>query len=73
MGARIHIFPDFSAALINKRRQFDTVKKKLRDADIRYSLRYPSTLRVIVDGKPKLFRSADEAEAFFADPLSPSP
>lgn len=66
-GARIHIYPDFSVALINKRRQFDTVKKKLRDADIRYSLRYPCTLRVIVDGKPKFFRSADEAETFFSD------
>ncbi len=56
MGTRVHIYPDFSASLINKRRQFDAVKKKLRATDIRYSLLYPCTLRVMVEGKPKLFR-----------------
>lgn len=66
-GTRVHIYPDFSAGLIKKRRQFDDVKKKLRAVDIKYSLLYPCTLRVMVHGKPKLFRSSEEAEIFFRD------
>lgn len=41
MGAHVHIYPDFSAGLIKKCRQFDAVKKKLCAADIKYSLLYP--------------------------------
>lgn len=67
MGTRVHIYPDFSAGLINKRRQFDAVKKKLHAADIKYSLLYPCTLRVMVEGKPKLFRCPEEAGTFFQD------
>lgn len=48
LGTLAHIYPDFSASLINKHRQFDAVKKKLRAADISYSLLYPKP-------KPKLF------------------
>lgn len=74
MGARVHVFPDFSAALIHKRRQFDPVKKKLFAADFKYSLLYPCTLRVMVDGKLKLFRSPEEAEILLRDlSLSSSP
>ncbi|CAM4570737.1 unnamed protein product [Leuciscus chuanchicus] len=50
-GSRIYIYPDFSAALTAKRRQFDLVKKKLRDLDFKYSLIFPCTLKVIQDGK----------------------
>uniref|UniRef100_A0A3B1JM17 L1 transposable element RRM domain-containing protein n=1 Tax=Astyanax mexicanus TaxID=7994 RepID=A0A3B1JM17_ASTMX len=63
-GTRIHIYPDFSAGLVKKRREFDAVKKILRAADIKYSLLYPCTLRVTVDGKPKLFRCPEEADLF---------
>lgn len=64
-GSQIHIYPDFSADLVKRRRQFDTIKKKLRGAGCKDSLVYPCTLKVEVDGKPKLFRSADDAEKFF--------
>lgn len=70
MGTRIHIYPDYSAELLKKRRQFDSIKKKLRESDTKYSLLYPSTLRVVVDGKPKLFHSHEEANDFFRDLLS---
>lgn len=72
-GTRVHIYPDFSAGLIKKRRQFDAVKKKLRAVDIKYSLLYPSTLRVMVQGKPKFFRCSEEAETFFRDLSVSSP
>ncbi len=63
----MHIYQDFSAGLIKKRREFDAVKKILRAADIKYSLLYPCTLKVLVHGKPQLFRCPKEAEAFFRD------
>lgn len=66
-GAMISIYPDFSPGLVKKRREFDTVKKKLRAAKIKYSLQYPSTLRVTVEGKSKLFQCPKEAEVFFRD------
>ncbi|XP_041659596.1 uncharacterized protein LOC121520290 [Cheilinus undulatus] len=46
-GARVYIYPDFSAGLIQRRRRFDAVKKKLRDRDIKYALIFPCTLRVV--------------------------
>lgn len=70
-GVTISIYPDFSPGIVKKRREFDTVKKKLRAANIEYSLQYPSTLRVTRDGKQKLFRCPKEAEAFVADIPTP--
>lgn len=70
-GARVHIYPDFSATLVKKRQEFNAVKKILRNADMKYSLLYPATLRVTVKGKPKLFRCPVEAENFFQS-FSPS-
>lgn len=72
MGARIQVYPDFSAGLVKKRRQFDAIKKSLRAANIKYSLLYPAKLRVIVEGKPKVFGSSEEAESFFKHLSSPS-
>uniref|UniRef100_A0A672Z1F5 L1 transposable element RRM domain-containing protein n=1 Tax=Sphaeramia orbicularis TaxID=375764 RepID=A0A672Z1F5_9TELE len=69
-GNAIHIYPDFSLGIVKKRHKYDAVKRKLPAADIKYSLLYPYTLRVMVKGKPKLFRSSKEAEDFFQD-LSP--
>lgn len=63
-GKRIHIYPDFTAGTMNKRRQFDTVKKKLRELDMEYSLLFPATLRIISAGKTFQFKCAEEAESF---------
>lgn len=64
---KFHIYPDFSPGLVKKRCEFDEVKKKLRGTDMKYSLQYPSTLRVTVEGKIKLFHCPKDAEAFFRD------
>ncbi|KAK7893160.1 hypothetical protein WMY93_022312 [Mugilogobius chulae] len=64
-GNTVHIYPDYSPGTVKKRREFDAVKKKLRDDGIKYSLLYPSTLSVLVDGKQKRFRTSKEAESFF--------
>uniref|UniRef100_A0A673B5Q8 L1 transposable element RRM domain-containing protein n=1 Tax=Sphaeramia orbicularis TaxID=375764 RepID=A0A673B5Q8_9TELE len=69
-GNTIHIYPDFSPGIVKKRREYDAVKRKLHATDMEYSLLYPDMLRVMVKGKPKLFRSSKEAKDFFQD-LSP--
>uniref|UniRef100_A0A3P9LBD1 L1 transposable element RRM domain-containing protein n=1 Tax=Oryzias latipes TaxID=8090 RepID=A0A3P9LBD1_ORYLA len=72
-GNRVHIYPDFSAGLMEKRRLFPTVKKKFRDMDIEYAMQYPATLRVHVEGKRLFFRSPDEDEILIRDFSKQSP
>ncbi|XP_028296992.1 DNA repair and recombination protein RAD54-like [Gouania willdenowi] len=50
-GARVHIYPDISVALMEKRRSFNAAKKKLRDLEIQYNWVYPSTLRIHADNE----------------------
>lgn len=69
-GNQIHIYPDFSAELVKKRRSFDPVKRRLRELNLKYSLRYPSTLSVIVNGKAQQFTCHSAAEAAFMTPSS---
>lgn len=59
-GSRIMIYPDFSADLTKKRRGYDEVKKRLRAAGMSYSLLYPCSLRVMVNGEAKVFRSPED-------------
>lgn len=40
----VYIYPDFSAGVVQIRREFDAVKKKFCDRDIEYGLIFPSTL-----------------------------
>lgn len=72
-GSRIHIYPDFCAALTAKRRQFDPIKKKLRGLDFKYSLIFPCMLKVIHDGKVNLFQSPEDVEVFLTDLSTDSP
>uniref|UniRef100_A0A8C1LNQ7 L1 transposable element RRM domain-containing protein n=1 Tax=Cyprinus carpio TaxID=7962 RepID=A0A8C1LNQ7_CYPCA len=66
-GKRVHIFPDFSTSLRQKRREFDVIKKKLRELDIDYSLLYPAALKIISDGKSLLCKTPGEVESFLRD------
>ena len=66
-GVRIHIYPDYSAALTQTRRLFDPIKKKCQERDIQYSLLYPCRFRIMSDGKPVFFSSPEVAEAFLHD------
>lgn len=68
--SRIFIYPDFSADLTRRRRNFDPVKRKLRDLNMKYFLRYPCTLCVIVDGKQQRFSCHKDAEAAFMSNLT---
>lgn len=62
---QVHIYPDFSAGVTKKRREFDGIKKKLRERAIDYGLKYPSMLRVHHSGKNYYFYTPGEAEQFF--------
>ncbi len=62
---RIYFYPDYSAELSKQRREFDPIKKKLREMNLDYSLLYPSVLRIKCgEGKPRLFRNLQDAEDF---------
>ena len=71
-GSRIFIFPDYSANLTRKRKAFDTIKRKLKDMGLEYSLRYPRTLSVTVDGEKQLFSDHKAAEAAFLSSMNSS-
>ncbi|XP_077340579.1 cadherin EGF LAG seven-pass G-type receptor 2 [Lithobates pipiens] len=57
---KIMLFPDFSAATQQKRRSFTEVRRRLRDKEIKYSMLYPSKLRVQYKGA-KFFEHPEEA------------
>lgn len=63
-GSRMFIFPDYSPELLKKRRKYDSVKKKLREAGITYSMVFPASLKVELNGKPTLFNTPGEAYEF---------
>uniref|UniRef100_H2ZSF3 L1 transposable element RRM domain-containing protein n=1 Tax=Latimeria chalumnae TaxID=7897 RepID=H2ZSF3_LATCH len=63
-GHKILLFPDLSRALQDRRRQFLSVKRILRDKMIKYGLFYPATLRVTYKGTTSSFATAEEAEKF---------
>uniref|UniRef100_A0A3B4VAQ2 L1 transposable element RRM domain-containing protein n=1 Tax=Seriola dumerili TaxID=41447 RepID=A0A3B4VAQ2_SERDU len=66
-GVRVSIYLDFSAGLVQRRRGFDAVKKKLRDQDFKYAMIYPCTLRVAHAGKTQFFHTPDEVERFLGE------
>ncbi|KAJ8369554.1 hypothetical protein SKAU_G00095820 [Synaphobranchus kaupii] len=64
-GNRIFIYPDYSADLAKMRHSFDPVKRRLRELNLKFSLRYPCTLSVWVDGKEQQFTDHKAAEEAF--------
>lgn len=70
-GNQILIFPDYSAELLKRRISFNPVKKKLRELNLKFSLRYPSRLFVWIEGKEHQFLDHKAAEAVFSLPSSP--
>uniref|UniRef100_A0A3B3DXF1 L1 transposable element RRM domain-containing protein n=1 Tax=Oryzias melastigma TaxID=30732 RepID=A0A3B3DXF1_ORYME len=63
-GVQVYIYQDYSAALLERRRLFDPIKIKLSEKNIQYSLRYPASLRISIDGKFTSFRCPKDAEVF---------
>lgn len=63
-GARVSIFPDYTAEVSSLRQAFSTARKKLMDAGATCSLRFPAKLQVVHNGTVKIFESPVDAERF---------
>lgn len=60
-NTRVMLFPDFKVATQQKRCSFNDVRKQLREKEIKYSMLYPSKLRVQYRGSVKFFENRMEA------------
>ena len=67
----MHIFPDFTAEVSKQRASFNDIKRKLRDAKVKYGLLFPARLIVSVDNKRYSFDSPEEAETFYVSTIAP--
>ena len=65
-GGRIHVYADYSAALLKKRRLYDPIKKQCQERALQYSLLYPCRFRIMHNGKPTFFSCPEEAESFLS-------
>lgn len=63
-GKQISIYPDLTAEVMSQRRNFDGVKKKLKEAGVRYGLLFPARLIVTQGSEKRIFNSVEDAEAF---------
>ncbi|KAF3834351.1 hypothetical protein F7725_025555 [Dissostichus mawsoni] len=53
-GKPVLFFPDLSASLVKRRKEYDRVKTELRSKDIPFALLHPATLRITLpDGNTK--------------------
>ncbi|CAL9683234.1 unnamed protein product [Knipowitschia caucasica] len=66
----VMFFPDLSAGLVKRRKEYNQVKKKLRSMGIEYSLLHPATLRIkLPDGSWKFFKTLKDADVFVVNTL----
>ncbi|KAJ1142590.1 hypothetical protein NDU88_008904, partial [Pleurodeles waltl] len=63
-GGNTTFFPDFTLAFQTQRATFLEVKRSLREEGLRYSLLFPSKLKVILDGTTHFFQEPDEVWAW---------
>ena len=69
-GCRLSVFPDMSRELALKRKAFTTVKRKLHELDVRYTLAFPATLHFKWRGKNMSCNTVEAAEKIITE-LSP--
>ncbi|KAK1874969.1 LINE-1 retrotransposable element ORF1 protein [Dissostichus eleginoides] len=67
-GKPVLFFPDLSASLVKRRKEYDRVKTELRSKDIPFALLHPATLRITLpDGGRRFFQTPKEAAAFLRE------
>ncbi len=64
-GDQVYIFPDMNPEVSRQRAAFNQVKRKLREANVTYTLFYPARLAISVDGVRHSFDSLKAAEEFY--------
>lgn len=60
----VMFFQDISTELHKKRKLFDDVKQHLQDLKIDYGIIYPAKLRLIHEGRPRVFADLAGVESF---------
>uniref|UniRef100_H3AZD9 L1 transposable element RRM domain-containing protein n=1 Tax=Latimeria chalumnae TaxID=7897 RepID=H3AZD9_LATCH len=63
-GTRIQIFPDLSAELYRRRKEFDPMKCLCRDLNIPFALLHPAKPKINANSRQHLFSSPADAEGF---------
>lgn len=63
-GNRMSFYQDLSQEVLQQRRKFDMVKKRLQERGMSYSMLYPATLKVSANNRSYTFTSPDAAAAF---------
>lgn len=67
-GNTVMFFPDLSASLAKRRREYDHVKKELRAKKLQFSLLHPAILRVTLpSGERRVFKTPEAAASFLRD------
>lgn len=64
---KLSFFEDLSRELVEKRKAFIPVKRRLHELNVRHRLVYPATLFFTWKGQKKTFRVSTEAEKFVRD------
>lgn len=63
-GCRLSVFPDMSRELAENRKAFTSVKRKLQEFNVKYTLAYPVTLHFKWKGENLSFTTASAADKF---------
>lgn len=67
-GDAVMFFPDLSATLVKRRKEYNQIKKELHAKKLQFSLLHPATLRVVLpNGEKKFFKSPEAAASFLRD------
>lgn len=70
-GQRISIFPDLTAEVMKDRRDFDPVRLKLKEANVRHGFLFPARLIFTHADQTKIFVSPKEAAAYVDKHIKP--
>lgn len=54
-NTKVSLYPDYSPEVQQQRRSFTDVRKRLQEKGLKYSLLYPSKLKIIDGGSTRYF------------------
>ncbi|ROL48342.1 LINE-1 retrotransposable element ORF1 protein [Anabarilius grahami] len=66
-NCKISFFQDFSASVLRKRREFDSVRRRLQEIGARYAMLYPAKLRVTIGNTTKILGLPTAVSEFIAE------
>lgn len=66
-NSKISFYQDFSAAVLRKRKEYDSVKRHLQEMGARYTMLYPAKLRVTIGNTSKVFGTTAPVSEFISE------